>query len=353
MVATELKDGVLDEVFVPSRSSDHYYHLVRTAGGWQHTDSSCRGWLIRGECAHVKERNLESTALVASNTSVLALIDDLEDREIVEALSGQVTRSWIYEFPMSGSTVRGISAVGVEEASGEMAKHGEALRVIDVKIDYEDESEARFMVQAGRYAISADGREALLDVTIRGKRQPKKMKLRNGGWQDDEHWYEKGITKAVRNAKLALMPEYAKTHILTEAVKAGRVKQVDGPPAARQARVSAPRPSNVDEDGVIDQTVPMSDAPIDLLNAIEAKHGKDAKVQAIAVMGRNYGTQQITALKKDDRAEYAAILKVRLEHTQHEHEAALKASGFTVCLHCGDVMDPPSGDSEPVQATLG
>lgn len=243
-IADTLRPGVLQQAKVLSSSGGFYYRLIRTPSGWHHTDTRCTGWLIRGDCAHIKEKNMTNeTALVTTHSFALAVFDDAEDDEIVSALSGQITRSWVYEFPMDGETKRGISAVGVEEASGEMAKHGEAIRVIDLKIEYEDEEEARFLVQAGRYAISADGREALLDVTIRGKRQSKKETRRNGGVVVDKFWYEKGVTKAVRNAKLALLPEYAKTHILAEAVKAGKVRQVQAPvrqgrdqlPAAQQA----------------------------------------------------------------------------------------------------------------------
>ena len=252
-VHDELTAGVLEERDAPSISRPGYfYKMVRTASGWQHANTDCTGWLIRQDCHHVKELDME-TSLVPSNGNVLALIDELEDSEIVDALSGAVTRSWIYEFPVAGQTVRGISAVGVEEAAGEMAKHGEAIRVIDVRIEHEDDFEARFLVQAGRYAISADGREALLDVTIRGKRQSKTMTRRDGKKVEDESWYEKGITKAVRNAKLALLPEYAKTHILAEAVKAGRVRQVAAPqrPVQAPTRPSPPAPPKPDPDATV------------------------------------------------------------------------------------------------------
>lgn len=240
MIHEELRPGVLDERLVQSSRHATNYRMVRTRGGWQHADIGCEGWLFGGNCYHVKELNME-TSLVPHTANVLALIDEIEDSEIVAAISSQVTKAWVYEFPMGGQTVRGLSATGVEEAARELGKHGEAIREMDVKVEYEDEHEARFIAQAGRYAISHDGKEVLLDVAIRAKRQLKRIKLRTGGWQEDESWYEKGITKAVRNAKLALLPEMAKTQILAAAITAGRVRQVDGPPPRQQPARAAPK----------------------------------------------------------------------------------------------------------------
>lgn len=244
----EVLPGILDHARADSRSRPgHIYALVRSRSGWQHADMGCEAWLIRGTCHHVEGLNME-TALVPVTGNVLALIDAIEDEEITAAIGKEVQRSWVYEFPQGNSTVRGLSSTGVEQAARELAKQGEAIRELDVKIEYEDENEARFIAQAGRFAISPEGASVLLDMAIRGKRQSKRIKLRNGGYQDDEHWYEKGITKAVRNAKLALLPESAKTFILAEAVKAGRVKQVENPrqPPPRQAvqaPAQAPRPA--------------------------------------------------------------------------------------------------------------
>ena len=176
-------------------------------------------------------------------TKALAVIEELEDTAIVARINGQITAEWVYRFPVKGQEVVGLSVDGVEAAARECAKLGEAIREIDVRLEYEDEHEARFVARAGRYAVSKDGQEILLDVAIRAKRQPKMMKLRDGGTQFNEFWYEVGVTKAVRNAKEALLPEAVKVTIMAEAEKAGRVRRVNEPQQAPPRQQRRPTPA--------------------------------------------------------------------------------------------------------------
>lgn len=230
--------GILEERILPSRSqAGKDYLMVRTAGGWQHADATCDAWAVAGHCYHVEELNMEN----GENTTALVLLESAEDKAIVARLSGQITRDWVYRFPVGNQEIVGLSVDGVEAAARECAKHGEAIRELDVRLEYEDEKEARFVARAGRYVVNADGAEVLLDVAIRAKRQPKVMRLRTGGTQADEFWYEKGVTKAVRNAKEALLPEAVKAEIMARAEADGRVQRVQGEaPAKRRAASRSP-----------------------------------------------------------------------------------------------------------------
>ncbi len=202
--------------------------MMRTRSGWQHTDTRCTGWAIRNTCSHVEELNMETeTTVVRASPDPLTLIEELEDKAIIAAITGQVTATWVYSFSQGGAQVVGLSVDGVEAAAREMAKRGEAIREMDVHIEFEDDGEARFLARAGRYAVNADGREVLLDVAIRAKRQPKVMHLKSGGVRTDEHWYEKGVAKAARNAKEALIGEEVKAYIIAEAGKGRRTKRVE------------------------------------------------------------------------------------------------------------------------------
>ena len=205
-------EGILGECWVRSESQPgKEYRMYRSAGGWQHADSGCRAWHIRGRCRHVEELMGETMTneLIIAPRPVLALIDELEDTAIIEAVSGKVSETWVYEFRgPDGKPVRGLSVIGVENAAREAAKKGEAIREIDCRLEYEDDREARFVARAGRYAIGANGQEVLLDVAIRAKRQPKWGKRAQGGGEYFiDAWYEIGVSKANRNAKAALLPE--------------------------------------------------------------------------------------------------------------------------------------------------
>lgn len=95
-------------------------------------------------------------------------------------------------------------------------------------------------------------------------------------------------------------------------------------------------------------------APVDLLREIEKQHGMPAKQQAIKVMQHFFGTSVVTSLSLEDRADYAALLQVRLAGTVHDHEPGSTASGFYVCKVCGDELTEESEQTEqaPAQAAL-
>lgn len=243
-----MEEGVIEEALVESDSEPgKWYRLIRTNNGWQHYDTDCMGYLMYGHCHHIKEKEMES-GLVPATGQALALIEEAEDADIIAAIGGKIVETWVYTFQQGGQTVVGISSKGVEAAARELAKEGEAIREIDCVLTFEDESEARFLAKAGRYAVHADGREILLDVAVRGKRVSKAMRLQNGGTRQDDSWYEKGITKAVRNAKLALLPESVQSLIIAEAAKQGRSRNLGPrqqvqPPRQAQRAVEAPTPA--------------------------------------------------------------------------------------------------------------
>ncbi len=227
--------GVLERRDVASASvPGKRYAMVRTPGGWQHADASCDGWIFsgaRGECRHTKELNMTTEhADQETMTRALRVFDGMDDRAIVEHLNGKATGSWAYRIQVGGQTVEGISVDGVQEIIRRLAAGGEVIREVSCELTYEDAAEARFVATAGRYIVSADGREVLMDTAIRGKRQAKVMRRRDGREQADEHWFEKGVAKAVRNAAEALIPEVGKQRILEDARNSGRMAQAS--PAA-------------------------------------------------------------------------------------------------------------------------
>ena len=118
----------------------------------------------------------------------------------------------------------------------------------------------------------------------------------------------------------------------------------------------ANRGADVKAEASVHQTQPPASpptAPSDLLNAIKAKHGLAAMQTAIAVMARFYDTTIVTKLSLDQRVEYAAMLKVRLENPEHQHEASYTPAGVFVCKHCGSEMAEPAQGETAQGALLG
>ena len=179
-------------------------------------------------------------------TTALAIFDAADDAAIVEAVGPHITGTWVYSFPgQEGGIITGLSIVGVENAARECAKRGEAIREIETRMERDSEREAYFIAKAGRYLITGEGQEVLLNVAIRGCRVSKWIRLRPEKAQQkgvkevfDEKWSEKGIAKAARNAVGALLPEEVKAFIIEEAGRQGLI----GDPRDRQPQQQQARP---------------------------------------------------------------------------------------------------------------
>lgn len=163
----------------------------------------------------------EGTRAITVSVSPLALMEDID---LAEVMSKQLTPvpEWTYSFLVKGQKVEGISVRGAQDAARALSTQGEAIRIIEVKFEREDERDAYFTAKAGRYAIAPDGREILTDATVRGKRQSKYIPLRDGGEQFNLFWYEIGVAKAARNAIDALLPEALRQWMKAQARAAPR-----------------------------------------------------------------------------------------------------------------------------------
>jgi hypothetical protein len=160
----------------------------------------------------------------AGTLSRALVVWDRLDNELIEAqLSGRSVTTWAYAFRQEGKELRGLSVEGIEECSRLAAMRGEALRVIDWKL--EDQGEAYFaIVQCGRYAVKGDTGEAiLLDTSIGTKREKKVKVRRTGGFYTDDNAADIAMSKATRNAKSKLLDPQLKEQVLDSAIESGRV----------------------------------------------------------------------------------------------------------------------------------
>ena len=164
------------------------------------------------------------------------LMDKLDDDMIVQELEGRMPEVLTYHFSDKGQEVWGLSKAGVDEAKGELAKKGEVIRELDVNFQ-DNENEALFWVKAGRYVVSKDGREILLDTAIGFKRQPKKYD-RTGNL--NPFWFEQGGIKACRNASFRLIPKSVTQAVIEYAKQKGKVKEV------KPDKPSTPKPEDME-----------------------------------------------------------------------------------------------------------
>ena len=185
------------------------------------------------------------------------VMERVEDEAVIQELRGEVIETLVYEFTDKDSRrVVGLSKAGVDRVASEMAMKGEVLRELDFEL-IPDADSVTAVVKAGRFAVSQDGREILLETVFGTKRQPRKREIYVRGkdgktifkdgqplkrLEDDPFVVEVAMVKAARNAKRRLMPESLITKVIDMARKEGRVRKL-GPPeepaTARPAQSAA------------------------------------------------------------------------------------------------------------------
>ncbi len=191
-----------------------------------------------------------STALARREpVDVFSRFDNLDDEAIVAELEGRLVDSAVYHFRQDGKELWGLSKVGADWAVTELGRKGYIMR--DEKLEYvldpTDPSYVLFTAQVGKYYVGKSGDEAQGEAAIGTKRQWTKMKRRDDSIVSDPFWFEKGSQKAIRNARLRLIPEETKAAIISVAKDKGRVKEVTTaeaqyPSDQRQAPPSSPAP---------------------------------------------------------------------------------------------------------------
>ncbi len=159
------------------------------------------------------------------------LMEALDDEAIMAELKGAAIKTYVYSFDQDGHKVTGLSKSGVDAAVAQMAKQGEVIREMNVDVHWMDDAVV-VLVKAGRYLISKDGKEVLLETSFGSKRQTKKMmvygkdqfgrrKRDEVNFVDDPFFFEKALGKAARNAKRRMIPEALIAAVIEEASKAG------------------------------------------------------------------------------------------------------------------------------------
>ena len=161
-------------------------------------------------------------ALVQKDNSLpFKLMDALDDALIIAELEGRMPEILTYHFSDKGQEVWGLSKAGVDEATCELSKQGEVIRELELNF-VDGKEEAYFIVKAGRYVISKQGQEVLLDTKFGTKRQGKKTI----SGKDNSFWYEQGSIKACRNASMRLIPKTIVQAVIENAKSKGKVKEV-------------------------------------------------------------------------------------------------------------------------------
>ena len=141
-------------------------------------------------------------------------IDQRDDQEIVQMMTGQAIDAYVYSFRSGGKTVEGLTLAGVNEAANRRG----GIQVEEAQ--YEDRENSWIAVVKATDTLTGNSRYGACE-------QPKKQ-----GGRDDPYAFTKAVHKAQRNAVKQLLP----TPVIQEVIsfylqaKGRRSRPIQAPP---------------------------------------------------------------------------------------------------------------------------
>ena len=164
--------------------------------------------------------------LASKDSAPYQAMDFADDDQILSEIQGkgaEIADEWIYTFRSGGKEVTGLSWMGTKNAIYYFRRKKMAdLYITDMEF-IEDPTDKEYMLFKARCEDKING-GGIWGV----KRQWTKMKLRDGSVVVDPFWYEKGTSKAQRNAMQAMMPADWITKLIKEWTDKGKTKALKG-----------------------------------------------------------------------------------------------------------------------------
>ena len=204
-------------------------------------------------------------------------IDRMDEEQIVLELAGDGVGDYVYQFPMDGKQIQGLSWAGYKELAYRRGNY-----VIE-KPEVEDVGDhIRVLIRAT---------DLQHNVTLwAGTHQPKmrRVKADGGGYSMklDDFAFEKAISKAQRNVLKNLIP-HGVVKLAIEAVLGGKAMPAGRPKreAPPQARIDQPK----QREKQLPEGMPVEDVPVpqnlmDFLNSAIRFLGYKNKVEILAAL---------------------------------------------------------------------
>jgi hypothetical protein len=167
--------------------------------------------------------------VVSEETAPFQVMDFADDEQILAEVQGKgaaIAEEWIYSFRQKdGKEVTGLSWLGTKNAAYWFRRKKMAdLFITDLTVE-EDPTDPEYKL------VKASCEDKINGGKMWGvKRQWTKMKLRDGSTVIDPFWYEKGTSKAQRNAMQSMMPADWITKLIKEWTGLGKIKSLEAPP---------------------------------------------------------------------------------------------------------------------------
>ena len=207
------------------------------------------------------------------------VLDEVDDRAIVEMMTGQAIEDYVYSFKQGGRTVEGLTLAGINEAANRRG----GIQIDSV--EYEEREHSWLAIAKATDTVTGSSRYGAYEQT-------KAM-----GNRSDPHAFTKAIHKAQRNAIKQLLPVHVIRDVLNYYLK----------------RQAAPAESKTGSDAAPQQDK-ISNAQKTAF-ALSTKLGKRLEKQGIArddfwsYVRRRYGVESRNDMTENQWTELSAELK--------------------------------------------
>lgn len=201
------------------------------------------------------EKKNEGTAElvpIQDEIDIFKKFDELDDSLVLAEVDKKVGEVWVYRFNQKGHDIWGLAKEGVDQCAIAMGNKGIALREGKVTFEMDPTSPEHviFTAVVSKHLVDKAGQEAMVEQTIGVKRQSLMRKItKQDGYEmvSNEFWAEQGAMKAIRNAKMRLIPEEIKSLVIANAKKSkGKVRSFkshfDGDETQQQKQKEKPKP---------------------------------------------------------------------------------------------------------------
>lgn len=240
-----------------------------------------------------KNGNGETKDLVPihDELDIFKKFDELDDQIILDEIQERAVDVWVYHFVQDKTEVWGLAKEGVDQCAILMGKKGIALREDSVEFAEDPKSPEHviFTAKVSKVLVDSQGNEARVETAIGTKRQSimRKIKTREHPFYKfvtNPFWAEQGSMKAIRNAKMRLIPAEIKAKVIANAkIAKGKIKTVKGKPIEQKEekpkpveKKSSPKPEPKennnfpdDEESQVDQEqISMRDASTSQRNKV-------------------------------------------------------------------------------------
>lgn len=196
-----------------------------------------------------KNEGTAELAPIQDELDIFKKFDELDDSLVLAEVDKKIAGAWVYHFKQKGKEIWGLAKEGVDQCAILMGKEGRALREGKVTFEMDPTSPEHVIFTAivSKHFVDKAGQEAAVEQTIGVKRQSLMRKITKQDGYDmvsNEFWAEQGAMKAIRNAKMRLIPEEIKAKVIANAKQLkGKVKTFKG---EDQQQKTKPKPADSD-----------------------------------------------------------------------------------------------------------